>query len=42
MRRARVKLLLWLALPGALILTAMGPPVLSCGADLQTATFYVA
>jgi hypothetical protein len=31
-----------LILPAALVLTVMGPAVFSHGADLQTATFYVA
>jgi len=37
-----LSLLVLLILPAALVLTAMGPTALTHGADLQTATFYVA
>lgn len=37
-----MRLLFSLILPFAFVLTTMGPAVLTHGADLQTATFYVA
>ena len=37
-----MRLLFTLILPAVLVLTAMGPAVLTHGADLQTAIFYVA
>jgi len=37
-----LSLLVLMILPSALVLTAMGPAALAHGADLQTATFFVA